>query len=286
MKKLIILAIVALTSTTAFAEGWGPVWDWEALGIEGELHGTVEVGLQSQYIWRGFEVYGTRSALQASVDLDLFQTGFGVSVTAHRANGGPMADPFERWDYNLYYQNALFQGEAYAVNYRLGWVYYNYPDQSCKDFDLQELHAIFSLPNALPIKGLVPTYVLVKLWPAYSNSFVGARSPFGGSASGLAHIFMLDYTWNVPGFLPEVPEQPIKFHGEVVYNDGVGPGGQFMDNDWSNAVLGVSTDFDLGYGIIITPASYYQRTMEPTLQALNGGDEDEFWATVSLKYKF
>ncbi|MHC4679235.1 MAG: hypothetical protein ACYTEK_11100, partial [Planctomycetota bacterium] len=58
--------------------------------------------------------------------------------------------------------------------------------------DLQEAHAIISLPKICPF-GTVPSYVLVKLWPSESGSLVGSRAPGSGTASGFAHIFMLDY---------------------------------------------------------------------------------------------
>lgn len=281
MKQVVFLSTVAvLLVATGLAQAW------EIPGVQGELHGVVDLSIQTQYIWRGFDVYNDTSAVQASVDLDLFQTGLGVSVMGHRANAtneyeAPSLDPAnphsgERWDFTLYYQNSLFGDEPYATNYRLGWVYYNYPEVPAKAFDLQELHGILSWPNVLPVKGLVPSYVLVKLWPSESGSTVG------GNASGFAHILMLDYGLAVPGLFPEVPEQILNLHSELVYNDGVHPGGGVVDHDWSNAVLGASTDFDLGYNVTLTPALYYQVTMDKSVNE----DKDEVWATLSAKYTF
>ena len=278
MKKMgILLSAVILFGTAGLIQAQ-----------QGELHGVVDVTYQSKYLWRGFDVYGDKSAVQAAVDVDLLGTGFGINVMGHRANSSEFENS-ERWDYNLYYQNRLFGDETYATNYRLGWVYYDYPDQSSKgsmmapNASLQELHAILSWPKVCPA-GFVPTYVLVKLWPSESHSFSGTRSsllpspPFGGTASGWAHIFMLDYAWPLVGLLPDVPEQVLNFH------EGVGPVGQDVDHDWSNFVFGVSTDFDLGYNFTLTPAVYHQITMETSLQP--DVDKDETWATLSAKYKF
>ncbi|MHC4088628.1 MAG: hypothetical protein ACYSU5_25990, partial [Planctomycetota bacterium] len=110
----------------------------------------------------------------------------------------------ERWDYYLYYGNKLFEDELYAINWRMGYVYYNFPQDSSHSrgsADLSELHWIFSLPNAIPVKGLVPTYILVKLWPQNEGSLQR-------ETSGFAHIFMLDYGLSMPG-IPG-PKTPLR----------------------------------------------------------------------------
>jgi len=271
MKHVVFLSTVAFLLVAT-----GLTQAQEMSGMKGELHGVVDVTYQSKYIWRGFDVYADKSAVQASVDLDLFQTGFGISAVGHRANSSGF-EAGERWDYTLYYQNTLFGDELYATNYRVGWVYYNYPQLATKVADLQEMHAILSCPKILQVKGLVPTYVLVKLWPSESG-MAG-----GGLASGYAHIFMLDYALPMPSLFPDVPEQIFNLHSEVVYNDGVNPSmAARVDRDWSNAVFGVSTDFDLGYNITLTPGVYHQITMDNSVNA----DDDETWATLSAKYAF
>jgi len=240
-----------------------------------ELHGAVDVTYQSKYIWRGIDIYGDKSAIQPSVNLDLYGTGFGVSVEGHRANSSGYEDG-ERWDYTLFYKNAFFGGESYATQYMLGWRYFNFPNMSSQEFDLQEIHAVLSWPEILPAEGLVPTYVLVKLWPSESGSTVG------GNASGFAHIFMLDYGLPIEGLLPDVPEQVLRLHSEIVFNDGVDPRGIGVDHDWTNAVFGIATDFELAENVTLTPGIYHQITMDKTINE----DSDETWATVGLKYEF
>jgi hypothetical protein len=269
---------------------------------EAELHGSVDFTYQSKYIWRGFDVYGDKSAMQPSIDVDLFGTGLGISVMGHRANSSGYENA-ERWDYTLYYQNGLFMDESYALMYRLGWVYYNYPDLSpppgLTDADLQELHAILSLPKMCPA-GVVPSYALVKLWPNRGGSMVAKNfdlagefvynpiagefvpPPSSGTASGWAHIFMLDYPLTVGGILPETPEQVFNLHAEAVFNDGVGPAGQNVDQDWSNVVFGVSTGIDLADELVFTPGVYHQITMDSSVN----DDKDETWVTMSMTYKF
>jgi hypothetical protein len=93
---------------------------------------------------------------------------------------------------------------------------------------------------------------------------------------------MMDYSFAIPGPFPETPEQIINLHSELVFNDGVGPSRTDVDQDWSNFVMGASTDFDLGYGITLTPAVWYQIAMESTVNT----DDDEVWATIGLKSSF
>jgi hypothetical protein len=164
-------------------------------------------------------------------------------------------------------------------------VYYNYPELSSHttgSVDLQEIQVLFSWPNILPVKGLVPSYVLVKLWPSNSGTLVGANSPAGGTASGFAHIFMLDYGLTLQNLLPDIPEQVLHLHSELVYNDGVGPNGANVDHDWSNLVFGISTSFDLGNNFVLTPGVYHQITMDSSVN----NDKDETWVSLSMTYNF
>ena len=185
-KQGILLAAVVLFCAVGFVQAQGS-----------ELHGSVDLTFQSKYIWRGFDVYGDKSAIQPSLDLDLFGTGLGVNVMGHKANSSGH-EASERWDINLYYQNMLCPDQASALMYRLGWVYYNFPQGHSEDADSQEMYTTLSWPKMFPA-GVVPSYVLAKLWPNSSGSLVASNldlstgQPSRGTASGWAHIFMLDY---------------------------------------------------------------------------------------------
>jgi len=287
MKKTAIALVVLASCSLAQAQG---------LGMGGSaVTGSVGVEFQSLYMWRGFDVYADKSATQITGDFSLAGTGFGVSVLGHRANSGGFENA-ERWDINPYYQGALLTESTWMTQYRLGYLYFNYPDSSSHATghaaDLQELHAIFSLPKVTGVEGLVPSYVLVKLWPNGSKSLTGAGKPaahpvtgvpLSGGSSGFAHILMLDYQFAIPGPISSVPEQIIKLHSELVFNDGVDPRpmGPGVDHDWSNLVLGASTDFDLGSNITLTPGVYHQLSFEDTVN-----ENDEWWATLGAKWTF
>jgi len=296
-KEGILLAIVMFLCLA------GVAWSQE-----GKLHGAVGVTYDTKYVWRGITVYGQKSAIHPFVDIDLMGTGFGLNVTGHRANASGY-EISERWDYTLYYKGACCNEEKYAARYMLGYRYFNYPDMSShKEFtspsepgsvDLQEVFAAFSFPSVIGVKGLVPSYVIVKGWPSNSNTLVGAANPNGGTYSGVAHIFMLDYALQLSELTTAVPpEQVLNLHIETVYNDGVDPRpmGAYTDGDWTHVLMGVTTDFNLGGGLILTPGIYYQITMEddgtelipgvPTSTRGVSPDHDIAWFSMTAKYTF
>jgi hypothetical protein len=284
MKKMALLTVVLAAAASAPGQGW----EGDLLSAQGDLHGMVGVVFDTEYVWRGFRVFGNKPAVHVLGDLNLFETGFGISAAGHI----PTSNDYENWqrlDFTGYYQNGLFAGERYATNFRLGWVYYNYTSMSRDYFDLQEAQAILSWPNLLPVKGLCPSYVAIKLWPASGyddGSYIAAHASRRGSASGWMHIFMLDYGFTVPGVIPQIEEHLIRLHGEVVYNGGVTPLAQRMNETWTHAVFGVSTDVDLGHNLTLTPAVYYQIAMERGLEEINDDSDSEFWASLGLKYSF
>jgi len=279
MKKLVLISVLLCGSITGLLQAQ------EILGFGADVSGSVELTYQSLYMWRGFNVFQDKSAVQLTADVKFAETGFGINVAGHRANSSGQ-ELNERWDYSAYYQNKLFSSSPMVTNFRLGYVYYNYPDRSdrplvngvrtSEEADLDEIHLILAWPEMLGVKGLVPMYALVKLWPQDSGSAAG-------NASGFAHIFMMDYTFMIPGYTAEIPEIPIRFHSELVYNDGVDPrpGGPGVDHDWSDFVIGAATDIEVLDTITITPSVNYQISMERDVDTSN-----EFWATLGAKWMF
>jgi len=275
MKKAILLTIVIMMSLVGIVQAQ-------------DIHGAIGIEYSTKYVWRGFTVYGQKSAIHPFIDLDL-GNGFGINTTAHRANASGYENG-ERWDYTLYYKGlADAADDAFDTQYMIGYRYYNYPDSSSHESssaDLQELHALLSWPNLLGVDGLVPRYCLVKLWGSNNDSPVSSASG-AGTASGFAHIFMLDYAMVCPGLTSDTPEQVLNFHTELVFNDGVDPrpGGNYASSDWTNAVIGVSTDFDCG-GMTLTPGLFYQLTMEDDPTTGVSPDHDILWGSVTITHKF
>ncbi len=271
MKKVILLTAVILLSATTFVRAQ-----------DGELSGTLDVTLLSQYIWRGFAVFGEDGAIQPSVDLDLYGTGLGLKVLWSKPFGDGN-ELMERLDFTLYYGNTLYEYETYATDYQVGWAYYYFPDgplpealvppgsSGCIDF--QEFFATLSWPEICP-EGVVPSYTIIKMWPSEEHSLM--------NVSGWLHILGIGYDLPVEGLLPDTPEQILHLSAAMVYNDGATPiGGDPVDSDWSHAVFGVSTDFDLGNDLTLRPGVYYQSSWEDDVN-----ESDEFWASVGVSYAF
>jgi hypothetical protein len=260
MKKVILLTAVILLSATTFAQA------------QDGLTGTVDVTYLSQYIWRGFEMYGNQSAIQPSIDLDLYGTGLGLNVLWSRANSSGYESE-EELRLNLSYGNSLYEYETYATNYKVGWTYYYFPDgpwaPGAISSDYEEMYATLSWPEIFP-EGVVPSYTVIKMWASKGGSPASA-------VSGWLHILGLGYDLPIEGLLPDTPEQILHLSAAMVYNDGVFG----VDRDWSHAVFGVSTDFDLGNDCTLRPGLYYQSSWESDVNP-----SDEFWASVGVSYAF
>jgi hypothetical protein len=287
MRKLVLLIAVVLFGMVA------PV-----LAQEGDLHGDVGYMYDTLHVWRGYLTWGHHSGSNLFIDLDLFGSGFGIEVIGHYANGsGSNPDGLgynneQRWDYSLFYAGAIAPEETYAAMYKVGYRYFNYPQMSAAHsdqcIDLQELYAGVAFPKLLGVKGLVPGYGIVKGWPSKDDTIVGGENPRGGTYSGWAHIFMLDYALPLAGLTSETPEQVLNFHIETVYNAGVDPRpyGGYTSSDWTHVLMGVSTDFDLGNNLIFTPGLWHQITMEDDPDRGISPDHSMTWAELTIKYKF
>jgi len=266
MKKGILLVAVILLSTIGFAQA------------QDELSGTIDVTYLSAYIWRGFDqnqgAHG-EGVIQPSIDLDLYGTGFGLNVLWSRMNTGKVKtasfeNAEELW-LTLSYSGSLFDYETYATDYAVGWMHYEYPDEPSKIKDAQEMFVSLAWPEICP-EGVVPSYTLIRMWAAESKSNAN-------DLSGWIHILGVGYDLPVEGLLPDIPEQILHLSVAAVYNEGCGAAG--VDHDWSHAVFGVSTDFDLGNDLTLSPGIYYQSSWEDRVNA-----SDETWCSLSLKYAF
>jgi len=201
----------------------------------------------------------------------LYGTGLTFNVLAtfpgsSKGAGTTSTVDAEEWDYTLTYANSVLEGESYKTNYALGWVYYDYPDMASKTGDMQELHLALSWPDICPA-GVVPSYTAICMWPAKGG---GAARDNGG----FIHVFGLGYGLDVA----ELPN-PVSLGCAAVYNDGTVD--RTVAHDWSHILWSASTSFDCPMGGTITPALYYQTSMEDTVNT-----EDELWVGVSYGLSF
>ncbi|MHC4499738.1 MAG: hypothetical protein ACYS21_11570 [Planctomycetota bacterium] len=244
---------------------------------EGELHGTVGLTYASRFIWGGFDYFADNHAVSmANADIDIMDTGVTFSSMWARpfSSGRENAETLTA---GLSYSGNVnvMDDDSYATDYRVGWVYWGYPDErkqgssssNCQGADMQELFAVLSWPELCPA-GWVPSYTIIALWPSRSNSAASGNS-------GWLHILGAAYDFTTAGLMPEAPEQIWHLSAEMVYNDGAAPGvvvnaPGIVNHDWSHALFGLSTNFDLGYDVTLTPAVYYQSSWEDTV---NSSDE-------------
>jgi hypothetical protein len=268
--------ILAVLPTVTFAQ----------YSYDPQIEGYLDITFQSRYMWRGFKVFANDSAMQYTAYAKE-DTGFGAMLQPHMANGGGHVEE-QRWDYVLFYENSVWEEETFALQYNVGWQYYNYPKRSYKVADLQEMYLRLAMPQVFGIPGLVPSYTPIIMWQ--SRSTTGRTQVRNGN--GWFHVFALDYNLDIPGFTPETPTQPIRLHSELVYNDGVNPiastAQSSVDTDWSHFIIGAGTDFDLGYNISITPEIYYQRTLDNSISSVNGSNSsnDIVWFSLGAKWAF
>jgi len=262
-KKGILLAAVILLSTAGFVQAQ-----------ESELGVTLDVTYVSKYIWRGIDKLDDKAALQPSINIDLYDTGFSFNVWSSFAGSSGTSTTStvnaEEWRYILTYGDSLFDGENYKTNYAASWVYYDYPDMASKDADAQEFNVALSWPDICP-GGIVPSYTIVYMWPAQGGGLARGYS-------GFIHVVGLSYDLTVPGLLPDTPEQVISLSAAATYNDGAVS--EAVDHDWSHILWGISTSFDCGAGTL-KPALYYQTSMDDSVNT-----EDEFFTGLSYTVSF
>jgi len=264
-KEGILLAVVILLIAAAFAQAeQAELAEGDRLGV------TLDFTYASRYIWRGFDLYRSNDgAIQPSIDVDLYGTGFGFKIWYSTATESGHVN-LERIEYTVYYGNTVFRDETYATDYKVGWTYFSHPDNPPKASDAQEFFGSFSWPNIFPY-GVVPSYTVIKMWPAVDHSLAADAY----TDSGWFHIFGLDYDWTVP----QLDDRVLSLSMDLVYNDGAGAAN--VDHDWSHVVFGISTGFTITDNLTFTPAFYFQRSMDDSVNTSN-----EYWTTLSLAYTF
>jgi len=274
-KKYRILTILLAGIFTAGlgTEVSGQQWEQKYWGQEAQrdkLEATFTTKVVSKYIWRGFDKFDDRGAVQPSINLDWFDSGFSTRVWGSI----PLSDGFvndEEIDYVVAYSGSFWDDTLYATDYSVNWIHYDFPNTFSRHKDVQEGGVGFSWPGSFVLGEypLVPSYYVGKLWPARSNA-VNRRE------GGWIHILGLGYDFPVFGVMVE--QQQVHLSSEIVYNDGMGQGN--VDQDWSHVVLGIATSMDRG-GAIVKLELNYQISIEETVN-----DEDELWCGLSISYNF
>lgn len=235
---------------------------------ENELGISLDATWVSKYIWRGQDIYDDHAAFQPSINVDLYGTGFSVNVWTSYAGSGGYRN-LEENDYSVTYGATAFEGACSQTDYAISWLYYDVYDGPTRDSDSQELILDLSWPELLGGK-IVPVYQLAYYYAAHGEGVIAAAQ-----IEGFSHLF--GFSCEVPSL--EIIDNPLTFSWDITYNDG--QGSSTYDHDWSHMTWAVSTSFDDVFGATLTPALYYQTSMEKSVNP-----EDEFWVGVSYGFDF
>jgi hypothetical protein len=253
MKKAVLLIVVFLLSTAAFAQT-----------PDDKLDVTFELSYLSKWLSKGAEAYGQQGALFKTINVDLYDTGFGMKVTHRNATSSGYVDK-QRFDYRPYYHNCLFEDQHYATNYNISVGYEHYPGLARNKANTTfEWIFAFWWPDILP-EGFVPGYIAHYEYPAgsdYAYSYI----------TGWVHRFRLGYDMG----LPELGT-PLHLSTEVAYTDGLGGAA----HDWSYFTTGLSTKFKLTDNLAFVPGLYHQISMDDSV-----AKRDVTYCILSMRYKF
>lgn len=288
-KEGILLAAAVLLTAACLAEA--QISPYEP--VENELGLTAGVTYVSRYIWRGFDMYPeNHSGIQPFAYFDLFNTGWFFDISWRRAVAGDFEN-FEELDFTISYTgNSLWPQTSYTTDWEVGYTYYSHPDNPVRfvrggptfDIDYEDVFLSVSMPNICSA-GVVPSYTVIYLWPSEGGKRAnGLPWSLYRSADGFLHVFGLDYDWTINGLLPNTPEQIIHLSAALYYNDGMGisplPTKVHPDEDWSHALFGATTDFDLGSGFSIRPGIWFQKSMDDSVNT-----SDEHFVSLTAQYR-
>jgi len=258
VKKRILFVAVLLLAAVGTAQAQ-----------DGDLGVTLELQYRSKWLSKGAEAYGQQGGFFKIIDVDFYDSGFGVNVTHRNATSSGYVDA-QRFDYRPYYKNVLFEDESYATNCHISAGYEHYPGLARNRSNTTwEWIFAFSWPNIMP-EGLVPSYIAHYEYAAGSHY---TRPSGAGMPSGWVHRFGLGYDVETS----QVPA-PIHLSSEVAYTDGLGG----AEHDWSYATFGVSTKFEITDNMAFVPGVYHQVSMENSVCRR----KDVTYCILSMRYKF
>jgi len=225
---------------------------------------TFQLDYLSQWLSKGAPAYGSHGAVFATIDIELWDSGFGVKTTHRNSTSSGYVDK-QRIDYRPYFKSKLFEGSPYQINYDISAGYEHYYGMARKMANTTwEWIFDFTFPNILP-KGFTPKYIAHYEYPAGS----GHKYHY---ITGWVHRFLLSYDLSVP----QLPA-PLTLSSEVAYTDGLGG----AEHDWSYAVFGLSTKVKINENLSFSPGIYQQVSMEDSVC-----DHDVTYCILTMKYKF
>ena len=271
MKKMLLMTMIVMGLSFAMVA--------EAADV------TVDATFATKHLWHGIDMYDDVAALSAAINIDL-NDGFyaGVKYTMP-GSGGNAYDAYSRsdatqWDYWVGYKNQAMVGEMLQADYDLSYTYYDWGTirrnslklASGADLDVQELALDIKFPNLCPMGMFVPRYNIAYMFKPGG----GDGNVIGGDNTGFIHTVGAGYDF-------VVADMPMKAGLDFVYDDAAITG----KHDWTRAVLGLSTEFNVGNGKLV-PGVYYQHAFLDGPSGVAGSPalDDDLYATLTYSMKF
>ena len=231
-----------------------------------DLKVTLDVTYLSKYIDKGGRYFGNQSAFAELLDINLYDTGFGLLVQ-HRSAASDGYENKKKFKYGAYWRSSFFDDQSYKTTCKVTWYYHNYIDEPRDKGNKNEWILDVAWPKILP-GGFVPKYTTWYMYP-------GGSGWQNRNCSGWLHRIELGYDLNIP----EISEQPLHLSAAAWYRDGMGGGTK--DHDWSQATFGVSTNYKLAENLSFIPALYYQSSWDNSVN-----EHDELYCKLTMRYKF
>ncbi len=223
-----------------------------------DLGFSLDMTYMSKLMDKGGEYYGQQGGLLETIDLDLYDSGFGVAV-GHRAATSSGYQAKERYDYKIHYGTSLFTDETFETRTGAAWIYHEHPNGGAQFSDFYEWELALAWPNLIS-GGWVPGY------KACGEHALGT----GLSSARWWHVLSLgkDLHW-------EPLPNPLKLYADVAYRDGLGG-----IREWTHATIGASTEVALADNLCVVPGVYHQFSMSDQLTK-----DDVTYAVISMYYR-
>jgi hypothetical protein len=239
---------------------------------------TADLTLASKYMTDGFNVGGNHAAWMPSLAINTTVPGFYLMFWSALPTDRNRQQ-YDEYDFMARYSHNFLEGSPFKVNLHGYYDYWAYPhDELTQDkhgqtiapqnFRGQKLHGGISLLELLPIAGahLVPSYNYYYWFPDQKDLF----------QAGAHHELLLNYSHELPVFIPGAKKQDITLGGSLNYHDGVFG----VESGWSHTTAHVSTSV-AALGCTFGASANYQWSYIESVDP-----ENEFWATVSITKKF
>ena len=119
MKARFVIVILIVASFVSFCRA-----------EEKELGVTFDLTYTTKWLSKGIEAYGSKGGLFKTVDVDFWQTGWGIRVTHRNAIPESGYVDAQRFDFRPYYKGSILEDTSYFMKYDLSVEYEYYPGLS------------------------------------------------------------------------------------------------------------------------------------------------------------